>query len=105
MTYYSSNMPTTVTYFPPAGQDAFGKLEYGTPVALKARWQVKAELFRDAQAREAVSKAVVYVSDLVEVGGRLALGTQTSPATGDEIRGVGVSPALSGAQELVKAWT
>jgi hypothetical protein len=103
--YYSRNMPTPATYFPPAGQDAFGDVLYGAPVAVKVRWQTKNELFTDAQGRQQTSRAVVYVSDLVVEGGRLALGSVTDPDLGDIIRSVGVSPSLDSQKELVKAWT
>lgn len=103
--YYSRNMPTTATYFAPMGQDAFGNLAYAAPVTLKCRWQAKNEMVRSIDGRELVSRAVVYVNNLVEAGGRLALGVVTDPLQGDQIIAVGVSPSLNAQQELVKAWT
>lgn len=104
MSYYSRNMPTVATYFSPAGQDGFGDLAYSSGQEVRVRWQVKNELIKDAQGRQVVSKAVVYVNDLVKVGGRLALGTATSATDGEEILAVGVSPSLNTQQDLVKIW-
>lgn len=104
MAYYSRNMPTIVTYFPPAGQNGFGDLAFGAGIEMKARWQTKNEMFIDQQKREAISKAVVYINGLVAIGGRLALGATSDPQDGEEIRGVGVSPSLDSQQELVKLW-
>lgn len=105
MRYYARNMPTTATYFAPTGQDTFGAVLYASGRAVKCRWQAKNELITDSQGRQLVSRAVVYVSDLVVEGGRLALGETVNATDGDIIRAVGVSPSLDGATELVKAWT
>jgi len=104
MAFYTRNMTQDATYFPPNGQNTFLDLAFGASVAVKVRWQDKADLFRDAQGREVVSSAVVYVDRLVAVGGRLGLGTLTSAASAREIRNVGQSPALQGDTTLVKAW-
>jgi len=104
MPFYTRSMTQDATYFPPNGQNAFGDLSFGAAVAVKVRWQDKADLFRDAQGREVVSSAVVYVDRLVAVGGRLGLGTLSSATTAREIRNVGQSPALHGDTTLVKAW-
>jgi hypothetical protein len=100
---YARNMTQDATYYPPAGQNEYGDLSFGAGVAVKVRWQDKADLFRDAQGREVMSSAVVYVAQEVEIGGKLGLG---SAAVGDtlEIRNVGESPDLKGGKALVKAW-
>lgn len=104
MAYYSANMPTPVTYFAPMGQDGYGVLSFAAGVDLKARWQVKNDLFRDNNGNQVVSSAVVYLSDIAEVGGKIALGAGASIEEAVEIRAVGTSPALNGAKELVKLW-
>lgn len=92
---YTHNMPQTATYQPPVGQNGFGDPQFGAAVDVLCRWQDKADLFRDAQGREVVSSAVVYVAQVVEVGGLL---------DGREIRNVALSPSLDGVTQLVKAW-
>ncbi len=104
MAFYTRNMTQDATYFPPAGQDAFGNLAFGSGVAVKCRWQDKADLFRDAEGREVMSSAIVYVAQAVTIGGRLGLGTVASASDAKEIRNAGESPSLDGRQTLVKAW-
>lgn len=101
---YTRNLRQDATYFPSEGTNGFGDPLFGDPVAVKVRWQDKAELFRDTQAREVVSSAIVYVSQEVEVGGRLGLGTLTDPNDAREIRQRGTSPDLRNDKVLVKAW-
>lgn len=101
---YSRNMTQIATYFPPAGQDGFGDLSYGSAEAVTVRWQNKADLFRDQQGREVVSSAVVYVDREVQIGGKLGLGAITDPTKAREIRNAGESPSLDGRTKLVKAW-
>ena len=104
MAIRARRMTQAATYWPPAGQDAFGEIQHGAPAAVMVRWQDKHELFRDTQARDVMSDAIAYVNTSVVTGGRLALGTLTDPADGLEIRSVGNSPSLDGAETLVKAW-
>lgn len=104
MPIYTRNMTQDATYFPPDGQNFAGDLSYGAPVAVKVRWQDKADLFRDQQGREVVSSAVVYVAQAVEIGGKLGLGVMADPADAREIRNVGESPGLRDQKTLVKAW-
>lgn len=104
MPYYSANMPTVATYFAPIGQDGYGQLSFASGVAVKVRWQVKNDLFRDFNGNQVVSSAVVYVAEMVEVGGRIAVGQNVAIDNALEIRAVGVSPSLRGGKELVKIW-
>ena len=104
MAIYTTGLNQAATYFPPAGQSGFGDPLFGAPVSVKVRWQDKADLFRDAQGREVVSSAVVYVSQDVEVSGRIGLGTLTDPANAKEIRQRGTSPSRTASMELVKLW-
>jgi hypothetical protein len=104
MAYYARNMTQDATYFPPDSQNAFGDLAFGSPVAVKVRWQNKADLFRDATGREVMSSAIVYVDRDVVIGGRLGLGTLTDANEAREIRNAGKSPSLRGDVQLVKAW-
>ena len=104
MAIYARNMNQAATYFPPNGQNGFGDLAFGSPVSVMTRWQDKADLFRDTQGREVMSTAVVYVSQLVEVGGRLGLGSLVDPQDALEVRQAGSSPDLRNDNVLVKAW-
>lgn len=102
----------TATYFAPGVPNGFGKLSFDavTPVIIAVRWEGRQVLFRDAQGRESMSKAIIYTETQVELGGFLALGN-VGTATGldpratsaNEIRQIGQSPSLRAAQTLFKA--
>lgn len=106
MPAYTQNFIHDLTYWPPGENDGFGRTSYGAPVALTGRWQDDQILFRDAQGREVVSEAVVYVSQAVANGGRLYRGTSVDivpPAASREVRKAQESPALGGEYTLYKA--
>lgn len=104
---YTESMPQAATYWPPTGNDGYGGTGLGDPEARACRWQDHSELFRDAQGREVLSHAVVYVDAAVELGGFLYLGETeeaTPPAGALEVRQVAASPSLDGSEVLNKAW-
>lgn len=104
---YVQSMPQIATYWPPGANDGFGGRAVGEPVVMSCRWQDDAQLFRTPEGREAVSRAVVYTAAPVLLGGFLLLGMHLSdvlPPGAEEIRQVGVSPSLDGAEALHKAW-
>lgn len=103
---YRHNMTETITYWPPGGNDAFGTPTLGAPVAVAARWQDQADLFRDADGREVTSAAVVYVDQPVSVRGQLFRGESvaaTPPEGSLEIRQVAITRSLRGGRQLTKA--
>lgn len=109
MTPYTRNMTQVATYWPPGANDGFGGVSYGAPVAIKCRWQDKAELFRDAEGQELTSSAVVYVDRPLEAKGYLFEGdsTDADPLSVDgarEVRQIGKSPSLKGSRVLHKVW-
>lgn len=95
------------TYWAPAAPDGFGSVNFSAPVSIKCRWEEKSELFRDKDARELMSSAIVYVDRSVVLQGYLALGTftETDPRTvGREIRQRSVSPNLRATHQLNKVY-
>lgn len=105
---FARYMTQVATYWAPGGNDGFGNVTFAAPEVVKCRWQDVAIMFRDPQAREVASDAVVYVDHDVEVGGYLALGdhSTTNPRSVEgakEIRQVQRSPSLSGDEVLIKA--
>lgn len=103
---YTDDFIHDLTYWPPGENTGFGKVSLGDPVALTGRWQDRQDLFRDAEGREVVSEAVVYVSMLLENGGWLYLGTSMEiepPAAAREVRAVQSSPDLEDEDTLYKA--
>ena len=104
-TAYAENMTEALTYWAPMGNDGYGGVTYGNPVSLTGRWQDKRVLFRDAQGREVVSDAVVYVDQVLELAGKLYRGTSAAlnpVSDAKEIRDVQQSPGLDGAEVLHK---
>lgn len=104
---YTLNMRQDATYWPPAGNDGFGGILYGSPEAVKVRWEEKSVLFRDPQGNEVMSNAVIYVSKQLEIKGQLFLGvsaSSTPPVGSREIRQVGQSPDLTQTKVLHKVW-
>lgn len=103
---YTHNMRERVTYWPVSGTDTFDSPLFGMPEPRMARWQDVAVLFRDAEGREVVSQAVVYVDREVKLGGYLFRGVSaagTPPDGAFEIRQTGKSPNLTQTVTLHKA--
>lgn len=108
---FSTKLNQVATYWPPGLPDAYGRVTFeAAPVEITIRWQNAAELFRDAQGNEVVSRAVIYTLDLLAVGGWIqlgnaAVGTVSDPRLADradEIRQIGTSPSLRATQQLYK---
>lgn len=105
MPAYTENLIHTLTYWAPAGNDGTGGTEYAAGVEISGRWQNKAVMFRDAQGRETVSEAVVYVDRELAIAGRILYGVSTEAepvAAAKEIRQTGASPSLGGESTLYK---
>ncbi len=62
--------------------DKKGGFTYGTPVELTCRWEDSQVKYVTAQGEDKVSKAIVYVSQDVDVGGFLWLGRLANIPTG-----------------------
>lgn len=109
MANYTRHMKQTATYWAPGVNDGFGGVSFSAPVTLLCRWQDKSELFRDAEAREFTSSAVVYPVQPLERQGYLFLGisSEADPTSVDgakEIRQIGSSPSLRNTETLNKVW-
>jgi hypothetical protein len=76
-------MKDTVTHWSVTGTDGFGGFTFAAPTLLSGRWEEKAELFKDLDNEEHVSKAIVYVSEAVEIGDYLALGDHVTVPVAD----------------------
>lgn len=105
MPAYVHNLNETLTYWAPGGNDGFGGTSFASPVSISGRWQNRQVLFRDADGRERVSEAVVYVSQELATGGYLYRGESTASdpvADAKEIRAKQASPSLGNEQTLHK---
>lgn len=109
MPNYTRHMKQTATYWAPGSNDGFGGVGFSAPVTIKCRWQDKAELFRDSQARELTSSSIVYPELPLRRQGYLYLGesSEADPANlidAKEIRQTGSSPSLTNSETLNKVW-
>lgn len=105
MQTYTRNMRQQATYWPPGQPDGFGGTTTGDPVAIRCRWENKAEQFRDALGEEATSSAVVYVDRELVLDGYLTLSEYSGTpvdAGARQIRQVQSSPSLDGQRVLHK---
>lgn len=97
------------TYWADAGSDEYGDRTFSSPALLNVRWEDRTDIVIMAQGEEISSKAVVFVSQAVDIGGYLALGNQTGSADPTDvegayiIRGYEALPDLDGEEFVRKA--
>lgn len=114
---YTRHMKKVATFWGKPTDDGLGNFTFPTPKLFSpsndnggVRWEQKSEVFRDANANEVVSSAVVYVPEELEIEGWLALGDETGesdPQSVDgayEIRQIGFTDDLRGDKRLHKVW-
>ena len=77
MTWTTENLRESVTYWEVTGVDNSGDPIFATPIAVKAKWEDRTELFIDGEGREQRSKSVVYVDTDLIVGGYLFRGSSS----------------------------
>ena len=108
---FARKLKQKATYWAPGLPDPYGRVTFeALPVEIDVRWEDSAELFRDAQGNEAVSRAVIYtLTQLAVTGwvqlGNAAVGTLSDPRVlegAQEIRQIGTSPSLRATQQLFK---
>ncbi len=104
---YAHNMPQTATYWAPGATDEFGAVAFGAGVPVACRWQDDAQMMRDAEGREFISRAIIYCDHAAARQGFIALGdfVGSDPRAlegAHQIRQVMLSPSLDGAVQLCK---
>lgn len=82
---FKRNLKQTVTYWAPSSVDVYNKVTWATPVTFSARWEEKAEQFRNKRGVDIMSRAKVYFDGEadIDITGYLFLGTSaaTNPTT------------------------
>lgn len=78
MSYMTRNLRQTTTYWPPGVRDKYNSITPGSAVSTLTHWEDRLIEFRDETGDTVGSKAVVYLSIDVAVGGYLYLGASTS---------------------------
>jgi hypothetical protein len=73
--FISSKLNQTCVYWGTPQEDGYGTKTYGEPVELACRWEDRVQLVKNEIANtEFLSRAVVYLSQDVEIDGVLYLG-------------------------------
>jgi hypothetical protein len=105
----------TAVYWGNPVSDGAGGRTFDDPIELTVRWEGKQELFRDAAGKERMSRAIVYVSQAVDLDAYLYLGTLDDLSSAEEgdpfqvatawpIRMVDDISSLDGAKRVRTAW-
>ena len=74
----------SAVYWPPGPADAYGQPTHGDPIEIDVRWQDRTEEFLDKEGRVQLSRAIVYCSQGLVLGGYLFLGTYSDLSSADE---------------------
>lgn len=109
MANFTRNMKQTATYWARSGSNTYNEPTFSAPVPVLCRWEDKGVLFKDAEGRELVSRAVVYPASPLQRQGYLFLGTSVAadPRTVSgafEILQIGASPNLGNTLTLNKVF-
>lgn len=111
----TNQLKQTAVYWGNPQSDGYGGRTFDDAVEISVRWADRQEMFVDTQARERVSRAVVYAAIDLMVGGYLYLGELAdlssaeegdplSISTAYEIRAFSKTPNVRGDQFVRKAW-
>lgn len=112
--FLTKNLVQTCVYWGTPAANGYGGYIYADGVEINARWEDRQEIFINAQGREDLSRAVVYVDTDVEVGGYLYLGElddfdssdpePTENASAYMIKAFSKIPNLKGTDYQRKVW-
>lgn len=100
-------MLQTATYWARATKNEFAEFSYQAPVQIACRWQDQGTQFRNEQGELQLSKATIYSTDQVALGGYVFEGTSAAsdPRTvtgAHEVKAVVSSRSLDGSEALYK---
>lgn len=110
-----NQLKQAAVYWGNPSSDGYGGRTFDDPVEINVRWSDRQEMFVDTQAREQVSRAVVYVATDLVIGGYLYLGTLAdlssaeegdplSISTAYEIRSISKTPDIGADRFARKVW-
>ncbi len=84
MSYITRNLKQTATYWASPTSDGRGGYTFDTAAAVSVRWEDKQIVSKDANGKEFISEAIVYIDQDVDIGGFLYLGTSTETNPKDQ---------------------
>lgn len=110
-----NQLKQAAVYWGNPSSDGYGGRTFDDPVEINVRWSDRQEMFVDTQAREQVSRAVVYVATDLVIGGYLYLGALAdlssaeegdplSISTAYEIRSISKTPDIGADRFARKVW-
>jgi len=67
-------MTEDATYWAPLPADRYGQTSFSAPIAIKVRWEDKAELFLAPDGVQYTSAAVIYPDRELAIDGRIVYG-------------------------------
>lgn len=68
-------MKEVALYWAPPCRDGYGNYEWGSPLQVSCKWEIKRELTYDSNGAQVFSKGVVYLIDDLLLGGFLWKGS------------------------------
>lgn len=76
--FLKKKLTQKITYWEPNGRSGFGEQAFKTPVLLQGRWEDAEELKLTKNGELELIKAIVYVTDEINLNGYMALGDYTN---------------------------
>ena len=73
MSIISKIRKQTCVHFAKTGFDVFGKVTYSSAVEISCRWENGAERYMDQQGETAISTALIYTEDVMQIEDVLVL--------------------------------
>jgi len=115
MSHITKHHKQTMVYWGNPADDGYGGLTFDLPVEIKGRWEDKQKLFINANGKQSVSRAIVFLGQDVDLRGYLYLGElsdlssaqESDPANitnAFEIQAFGKIPNHRGTKFERKAW-
>ncbi len=82
---FTADYNQKATYWGSPSMDGWGSVAFAAPVILEVRWENIAERVLSYKGEEFVSRAVIWVKEVLELGGYLFLGesVETNPTSLD----------------------
>ena len=110
---FTKSLTQTIVYWGTPMPDGWGGQTYSDPVEINARWENKQELFIDADGNEVKSRAVVYVSQDLDIGSYVYNGKlidlnsshdADTQAGAYQVKAFAKIPDIKGVYYMRKAW-
>ena len=89
---FTGPLEQTAVYWPRPTSDGVGGWTFEAGTEIDVRWSERREQFIDAEGRERISQAVVFVGQDVKAGGYLFLGDLDDLASGEEADPTTIEP-------------